>query len=235
MATAPHWVPVGDFCLPAEVAKRAGVRGCALPFDWLFTNVDFVAACLHLDFEPLMDLVYVHRGVQTQYVFPAHPIPKSSCPHHDCAVPATRQRFMRSMRRLTDALLDARPCVLLHASYAPPDMPVLVRSLQALRAAASGVAGCRQGAPSGGPVACVTVQYVQDEAPGAGLTLSAAADGVHVLRVGVAAGHAPPTPDDWIINPSSRLDDVAAFVAGLLVGADGALHAPPTPPAASGS
>lgn len=53
--TFDHGVSLGSFCHTAMALKRAGIRRCATPFDWLFSRPDMVASCIEDDFARFLD------------------------------------------------------------------------------------------------------------------------------------------------------------------------------------
>jgi hypothetical protein len=53
-----HAISLGSQCYVSAVFKRLGLRRYSGPFDWMFTTVDMVQACIESDFDQFLDRQY---------------------------------------------------------------------------------------------------------------------------------------------------------------------------------
>ena len=210
----PLVFPAGDFCMPAEVARHAGLRRFSLPLDWVFTNADFVACCVARDWEPLLNMVYTHGGRVSSERFDGHDIPVSSVPHEDCAAPAVRQKFVRRICRAAAAIADATlPLLFLRMSYKFTSEPAAA-ALRGLRDAAVAKRGGAQN------VAVLTVLYEVDESHTGAPTFEEIERGIYRVRV---RGPAAELPGQGTWQTGRHYAPVAAVLKDLLLTADGVL------------
>jgi hypothetical protein len=49
---------IGTLCHTAEVLNRCGIRKCAYPFDWVFSDLSVISDCLETKFEKFLDKTY---------------------------------------------------------------------------------------------------------------------------------------------------------------------------------
>jgi len=66
---------LGYMCQTAQILKRANLKVCSYPFDWVFSDCDVVLDCLDDDFKKFLD--------RTKYTDPAHKYHDNQCGHSD--------------------------------------------------------------------------------------------------------------------------------------------------------
>lgn len=65
----------GYMCQTAQILKRAKLKFCSYPFDWVFSDCNVVLDCLEDDFKKFLD--------RTKYTDPVHKYHDNQCGHSD--------------------------------------------------------------------------------------------------------------------------------------------------------
>lgn len=104
-------IPLGTFCLAAEMLKTRGMRDASYPFDWIFCSVSSLTAVLRDDFE--------------QFLEPGHLVPTVDQHGHP-----------RCMHALYDGLHPERPTFAHRDPMRPEDRAYYERCIARFRAAA---------------------------------------------------------------------------------------------------
>lgn len=105
-----EFIPIGRFCMCAEVLKLANMRKLAYPFDFLFTTAEFIQQCVKERFEPFLHLLYNTCGSYKDKGF-------ASMPHHSVHSSDVRSTFIRRIQRVNRVRNAKTPTVLLYAEY----------------------------------------------------------------------------------------------------------------------
>ena len=66
---------LGYMCQTAQILKRANLKVCSYPFDWVFSDCDVVLDCLEDDFKKFLD--------RDKLIDPAHKFNDRQCGHSD--------------------------------------------------------------------------------------------------------------------------------------------------------
>lgn len=66
---------LGYMCQTAEILRRANLKFCSYPFDWVFSDCDVVLDCLRDDFKKFLD--------RSSYTDPVHKYNDRQCGHSD--------------------------------------------------------------------------------------------------------------------------------------------------------
>jgi hypothetical protein len=66
---------LGYMCQTAQILKRAKLKVCSYPFDWVFSDCDVVLDCLEDDFKKFLD--------RAKYTDPVHKYHDNQCGHSD--------------------------------------------------------------------------------------------------------------------------------------------------------
>ena len=105
-------IPIGDFCVGAQLLSDSGGRQHALPFDWLFIRPEHIKKIIETDFEDFLD----PRYLQSQH-------PKRQCGHsiyknkdffnhHDPSIEPDRSAFARRVERLKKIISEIHSSIL---------------------------------------------------------------------------------------------------------------------------
>ena len=97
-------IPVGDFCLAAQLVSDSGGRTCALPFDWLFVDPGQIKMIIQNGFTDFLDLAKllshypVRRCGHTVYG------PTNFFNHHDPSREPDRSALIRRVERFNELI-----------------------------------------------------------------------------------------------------------------------------------
>ena len=99
------FISIGDMCWGATILRNTKLRDESLPFDWLFTNIEYVTRCIEDDMDPLLTTMYKNRGKTSDDKFNNdNAFPNSSIPHYDCETIKDRTSMCRAMQRFWEIL-----------------------------------------------------------------------------------------------------------------------------------
>jgi len=109
------FIPLGTFCLPAQLLKKAALRKEAYPLDFAYSSLPLIRHLLSTHFEELLDPRHLQFG---------GPDPATGLPvtghclfgermflHHDLSDQALYERFCARQERLLRRLRDGCVCV----------------------------------------------------------------------------------------------------------------------------
>lgn len=93
-----YLISIGDFCFWADYLKHKSIRDVSLPFDWMFSNLQFVIECIDENFEPIKE--YIKNKTQHgQREYIGLCFSKPSIPHHDMILEKNHQHYLRTIER----------------------------------------------------------------------------------------------------------------------------------------
>jgi tetratricopeptide (TPR) repeat protein len=128
-------VPVGDFCLGAQLAQDTGRRPHALPFDWLYAEPPVIEEIIRSDFRDFLTREYL----QSRYPVPqcGHSIYNKEIDlfnHHDPSREPDRAAFLRRVQRFKDLLSQRSTEILFFNVRLTPEVEDLSSLLKVLPA-----------------------------------------------------------------------------------------------------
>ena len=105
-------IPIGDFCVGAQLLSDSGGRQHALPFDWLFIRPEHIKKIIETDFEDFLDPRYLQSQHPKRQC--GHSIYKSKdfFNHHDPSIEPDRSAFARRVERLKKIISEIHSSIL---------------------------------------------------------------------------------------------------------------------------
>ncbi len=93
-------IPIGDFCVGAQLLSDSGGRINALPFDWLFINSENIKRIIETRFEDFVDPIYLQSQRPKRQCGHSIYRNKDFFNHHDPTMEPDRSAFRRRVERL---------------------------------------------------------------------------------------------------------------------------------------
>jgi hypothetical protein len=108
-------ISIGDFCFWAHYLKECQWRSAAFPFDWMFTNLQFVIDCVNEDFQPILEYIK-NKNQHGQRHYPGQPFDRPNTPHHFMESLEDHQHYFHCIDRWNQIMLSNKKILFLHIS-----------------------------------------------------------------------------------------------------------------------
>lgn len=103
-------IPLGTFCITAEILRKADIRQASFPFDWLFCSVSSITDIMRDDFKKFLDPTYLvsisdeHEGRKCMHaLYDGLQFDRPTFNHKDPTLNEDRAYYERCIKRFRDS------------------------------------------------------------------------------------------------------------------------------------
>jgi pyruvyltransferase len=106
-------IGLGEYCITAKTLDNLKIKKESFPFDWIFSNPEFVYESLNDDFTLLKNMIK-QKQTDTGIIYENFPFNNIGIPHHDINKDSTKDYFEKRINNFYKALNSGKNVILLH-------------------------------------------------------------------------------------------------------------------------